>query len=330
MATRLHLHLHLQPRLALGSGLALGGVGLSRLGEWLRCYGDNLRLRAAAENAGRRDRASAGKIARAPGGKAAGVAGSAEQSGPLPTLDPTLLASWLWGEGNVMPGTAAEIQELVRPFNLKSGGRLLHLGAGLGGGCEAIATANKCKVSGYERDPALVTQGTAYLAPSKRVTISAIGPNDPRPSGPRWDHCLSRFAFHAAPDRRKLLTNCRSAMLPGGHIALVDYVAPGPSKALSDWSARLSVKADPWTADRWRRAFAAAGFDLRIEEDIGARHRANILVGWHGLLTGPRLKGIPRRQLAPMVNAAERWIGEAMLVETGALQVIRFYAILPS
>ena len=109
-----------------------------------------------------------------------------------------------------------------------------------------------------------------------------------------------------------------------------DAPAPAASPGLQAWLARQAGQhQEVWSLPAWRKAFATAGFDLRIEEDISARHRATILAGWHGLLTGRHLLGISKRQLEPMVAAAERWMTEAMLLQTGALEVRRFHAILP-
>ena len=118
-------------------------------------------------------------------------------------------------------------------------------------------------------------------------------------------------------------------MMPVGHITVVDYASgPNASPELAAWMARQRNHSEPWTVERWRGSFARSGFDLRIEEDMSTQHRLRILAAWHRLLAEGRLAGLGRRQLAPLVSAAERWLREAVLIETGALRVMRFYAIM--
>jgi len=303
----------LQPRHALGTGIALCGEGVSHAGQWLRNLGEDLRRHGAVRHG------ELSTNATFPGGTLPGSPNTA-------LFSPVTLAGWLWGEGLVLPGSVEDSIELVRPFNLRRGNRLLHLGAGLGTLSSAIAHETGCKVTGFERDPDLLAQAETASHHHRRVVLALLGADEPKPSGPRWDHCLARFALHGAPNRRKLLLNTKTALLPGGHISMVEYTAARSTPGLAAWLARQPGHGDIWTVELWRKAFASVGFDLRIEEDVSPRHRAAILSGWHRLMTGGNLAGVPRRQLAPMVQAAERWMTEVMLVQEGTLQIRRFYA----
>lgn len=246
-----------------------------------------------------------------------------------PPLDAILLATWLWGEGNARPDHLEESLRLVRPFNLRPGTRLLHVGAGLGGVSVAIAKSTGCRVAAFECDPAVIAASEPWIRQSKRVTMALLDAGGPEPEGPRWDHAYVRFAAHDLTERDQFLARCKLAMMPGGHITMVDYACgPNASPELAAWVARQRNHSEPWPVERWRGSFAQSGFDLRIEEDMSTQHRLRILSAWHRLLAEGRLAGLGRRQLAPLVFAAERWLREAVLVETGSLRVMRFYAIM--
>jgi hypothetical protein len=119
-------------------------------------------------------------------------------------------------------------------------------------------------------------------------------------------------------------------MKPGGHLALVEYVAAQPdSPHLKAWATHLKRPSDPWTIEKWRQVLGSLGFDLRIEEDVSDPHRKMILTGWAQLLESNRLAGRKKRQLSPLVDEAERWMLEASAIAAGALRVTRLYAISP-
>jgi SAM-dependent methyltransferase len=296
----------------LATGVAECGTSFCAAGNWLRDRGGRWRQDAA--------QAMARPLLDVPPPPAHDAA---------PPLDAILLATWLWGEGNARPDQVEESLRLVRPFNLRPGTRLLHVGAGLGGVSVAIAKSTGCRVAAFECDPAVIAASEPWIRQSKRVTMALLDAGGPEPDGPRWDHAYVRFAAHDLPERTKFLARCKVAMMPGGHITAVDYACgPNVSRELAAWVARQRNHGEPWTVERWRSSFAQSGFDLRIEEDLSTQHRLHILSAWHRLLAEGRLAGLGRRQLAPLVSAAERWLREAVLIETGALRVMRFYAIM--
>lgn len=177
-----------------------------------------------------------------------------------PPLDAILLATWLWGEGNARPDHLEESLRLVRPFNLRPGTRLLHVGAGLGGVSVAIAKSTGCRVAAFECDPAVIAASEPWIRQSKRVTMALLDAGGPEPEGPRWDHAYVRFAAHDLTERDQFLARCKLAMMPGGHITMVDYACgPNASPELAAWVARQRNHSEPWPVERWRGSFAQSG-----------------------------------------------------------------------
>ena len=301
----------------LATGVAECGTSFCAAGNWLRDRGGRWRHDAA--------QAMARPLLAVP--RVPPAQDSAHDAAP--PLDAIVLATWLWGDGNARPDQVDESLRLVRPFNLRPGARLLHVGAGLGGVSVAIAKSTGCRVAGFECDPAVIDASEPWIRQSKRVTMTLLNAGGPEPPGPRWDHAYVRFVAHDLTERDQFLARCKVAMMPVGHITVVDYASgPNASPELAAWMARQRNHSEPWTVERWRGSFARSGFDLRIEEDMSTQHRLRILAAWHRLLAEGRLAGLGRRQLAPLVSAAERWLREAVLIETGALRVMRFYAIM--
>ena len=251
------------------------------------------------------------------------------RSGAEP-LDQLQLAQWLWGEGFARPDSAEDAIDLVRPFNLERGSRLLEISAGLGGAAVAVWQKFGCRITGLERDPEMVRRSAKTVADAPDVSMKLLGGAPLKIGGPKSDHVYGRFALHDMPDREKFLDGIGGVMKPGGHLALVEYVAAQPdSPHLKAWATRLKRPGDPWTIEKWRQVLGSLGYDLRIEEDISDPHRKMILSGWAQLLESDRLAGRKKRQLSPLVDEAERWMLEASAIAAGALRVTRLYAISP-
>jgi SAM-dependent methyltransferase len=260
--------------------------------------------------------------------KAAAPALPAMANGSEP-LDRVQLAEWLWGEGFVRPDSAEDAVDLVRPFNLVRSSRLLEISPGLGGAAVAVWRQFGCRITGLERDPEMIKRSAATVGKAPDISMKLLGASL-KPGGPRADHVYGRFAMHDMPDREKFLDGIGSILKPGGHIALVEYIAALPdSPHLKAWTKQQKRPSDPWTIEKWRQVLGSLGFDLRIEEDVSDPHRKLILTRWAQLLESNHLTGRKKRQLAPLVDEAERWMLEAAAITAGALQVTRLYAISP-
>lgn len=248
-----------------------------------------------------------------------------------PRLDPLQLDQWLWGEGHLCPGSDKECLDLVRPLSLRPASRLLLLTARLGHDAMTIAKGFGCQVAALERDPQLLRLAVPVVRSLPRVTLAALDPTAPKLDGSKPDHAFGRFVLHDVADRRDLLAWCRATIRPGGHIVLVEYVAGSrPSPDMTVWARRMKLSKPLWTIATWRHVAAQLGLDLRIEEDVSARHKSAILKSWARLLSGRELAGMPKRQMLPVLDAAERWMREVALIDSGALHVIRFYMITPN
>jgi hypothetical protein len=68
-------------------------------------------------------------------------------------------------------------------------------------------------------------------------------------------------------------------------------------------------------------------FDIRVSEDVTARHVRLAVTGWKHLVRGMKHDRPPPRRAAAMVAEAELWLRRIHLLRAGQLRVMRWLAI---
>jgi hypothetical protein len=69
------------------------------------------------------------------------------------------------------------------------------------------------------------------------------------------------------------------------------------------------------------------GFDVRVAEDISARHAAQALQGWQTAVAALRDHPPDARSAVPLVAEAELWLLRLRLIRNGKLRMVRWHAI---
>jgi cyclopropane fatty-acyl-phospholipid synthase-like methyltransferase len=243
--------------------------------------------------------------------------------------------SALWGEGFTGPGGAEEALRLSKPLGLQSSHSLLNIGAGLGGAARAITGASGAWVSAYEQNPDLASAGEALSKKAKLEKKAEIKPLDP--AAPRfrpnyYHHALVQEALWTVEDKEAMVAALAAAVKPAGQVVITDLTT-GPTPILpDDETARAWMKFDRspvhlMAADQQTRLFARHGLDIRIAEEISARHVQQAVASWRGMIEAIADQKPSRAQALTIIQEAELWLRRLALMRSGRLKLLRWHAI---
>jgi len=254
----------------------------------------------------------------------------------LPWSAPRIeLLDQLWGEGCLWPGGTDEVLRVAVPFGLSAASSLLLLGAGSAGPTLRLAGELGVWVTACESDPVLVALAAkrvqrAGVALAKRATVHGFDPSLPAFRPHAFHHALSVEALRGNRPEDIVAELC-GAVRPGGQVAIVETMAPAPldlsDPAVAAWC-RLEQRAPPPPGTAWvTETLAAHGFEIRVNEDVTARHVRLAVSGWKHLLRAMKQDRPPPRRAAAMVAEAEYWLRRIHLLRGGQLRVMRWLAI---
>ena len=262
------------------------------------------------------------------------------ESGPTPPAalwTPARLAieEELWGTGFLSPGGGPEVLRFAAPIGLSAASSLLLLGAGAGGPAQFLATEMGVWVNGHEADPDLAALAArriqrAGAAMAKRATVTGWNPHDPAFTPRASHHALALDAIRDAAIP-PVLAAIAQALKPHGQVVLVETVAhqaPDPADpAIAAWcrlEGRVPILPQP---DTITRGLSRLGFDVRVAEDVSARHMRLAVLGWRHLVRlMARDRPSPERAAA-VVAQAELWTRRIRLMHAGRIRMMRWHAI---
>jgi SAM-dependent methyltransferase len=245
------------------------------------------------------------------------------------------LAATLWGEGFVSPGGAEETLRLCKPLGLQESHSLLNLGAGLGGAARAITTAWGTWVSGFEENADLAAAGEALSKKAKVERKAEIRPYDP--AAPRFranyfHHALVQEALWTVEDKARLLEAVAAALKPGGQLVMTDLTLGDAPLSPEDETARAWARLDRGpahlaAAEEGNALLVRQGFDVRIAEEISARHVQQAVAAWRGMVDVLVAQPPTRAQALMIIQEAELWLRRLALIRSGRLRLMRWHAI---
>lgn len=243
------------------------------------------------------------------------------------------MAEYLWGEGFVGPTGTDEVQRLVKPLGLTAAASLMLVGAALGGPVRAVVTGLGVWVTGYESDPELaaIAMGrSTRTGLGRRAAVEVWYPG--RPDFPRraYHHALLLEPLRGAP-AIPVLTACAGALRAGGQIAMTELVADAPldfgEPGVRAWCALEGRALSLPTEQEITRALGRLGFDVRVAEDISARHIHLALLAWRVALREVARARPPRREAFWLLREAEQWLRRLRLMQAGRVRLVRWHAI---
>lgn len=245
------------------------------------------------------------------------------------------VADRLWGEGCIWPGGTDEVVRMAVPFGLSAASSLLYLGAGTVGPTLRLAGELGVWVCACEADPLLTAIAArrvqrAGVALAKRATVQAWDPEKPSFRRNAFHHALAIEALRGKRPEDIVAAVCE-AVRPGGHIGIVETVAPLPldpaEPAVAAWC-RLERRAPPHPGTDWvTRPLGRLGFDVRVSEDVTVRHVRLAVTGWKRLVREMKLDRPSPLRAAATVAEAELWLRRVQLLRSGRLRVMRWLAI---
>jgi SAM-dependent methyltransferase len=241
---------------------------------------------------------------------------------------------YVWGEGRVGPGSRTFYEKLLVPLNPPENGRMLILGAGLGGPAREISKKFGVQVLGLEASPAVVAKGTELLeaeGAAQAVSLRGFSPEMAKLTGGAQDVVLAEPLLFAVQNKLELLRELDLTLKPGGKIVLLDYVVGAVKDDMrqlwEEWQEVERPRPRPRTLGELKGLFKKAKLKVRATHDVTARYNAMVTRAWARCLD--RIEALPRaeQQADPVIQSvaelAETWGRRSQLMEHGVLRVVQ-------
>lgn len=244
------------------------------------------------------------------------------------------MAELLWGEGYIFPGGEIETLRLAGPLGASAATSLMVIGTGSGGPAGSVVRNLGTWVTGLESDPDLLTASLKFIARAqlqKKVNIRTWDPENPDFVPRSHHHCLAlepRLGSQPEP----ILDGITQALRPGGQLVLT-AIATAATLDLNDPAVRrwaILERRDPAqipSAVAVTRMLGRVGLDVRVAEDISARHLEHAMLGWRVVLRDLRENKPTRQQAAQLIAEAELWLLRRRLIREGRLRMMRWHGI---
>jgi SAM-dependent methyltransferase len=243
------------------------------------------------------------------------------------------IAQTIWGESLVGPGGTSAILTLVKPFAFDPSMTVMDFGCGLGGGTRAVSEQFGVWVSGFEPD-AIMAEGGQELSTKKGAKKAEIKPctvKDFQPKAAAYDCIYSSEALYTVPEKEKLLGNFERALKARGQIALTDFVRTPGTKPddprLKDFVTRDGKAGHFWLGDDYLAKMKGLKFDVRVDEDLTASYRANVIEAFVNFTQDSVASAAARAHPDELVQEVSLWTKRVAALDSGALQLRRYYAI---
>jgi SAM-dependent methyltransferase len=237
----------------------------------------------------------------------------------------------MWTKGFGKPGSAMFVISMLQPVALDSSKTMLDLSAGLGGASRAVTDKFKNYVEGYERDPEIAAAGmdiSSRTGFGKRSPITHYDPNTFTYSK-RVDVVFAREFLYSVADKDKMIGNFTNWLKPRGHVVLIDFVCDEAllkNPTVRAWFEGEGHGAVPVSGPEMVILFGKHSFDLRINEDISAEYRQDVLRGFGRLTRFLEGRKLTRATKARVGALAEFWARRVAAIDAG-VRVTRYYAI---
>ena len=266
-----------------------------------------------------------------------GTVAAVEQP-PAPTV-PVLDRAWvkvaqqIWGEGFTRPGGRAFILGLVKPFAVNPSMTVMDFGAELGGGTRAVSNEFDLWVTGFEPDADLAAGGQelSVRKGAKKAEIKHYAAQDFQPKAASYDCIFSSEALCRVAEKEKLLGTFERALKPRGQISVIDIVrsegVAADDPRLANYTGRSSETFHFWQNADYEKQLKSLKFDLRIDEDITASYRSMVIEAWVNFTNDGGSAACAKAMPDDLVAEVGLWTRRVAALDSGALQVRRYYAI---
>lgn len=258
-------------------------------------------------------------------------------AGAAPDLDPMgSILEAVWGEGFATPGGADAILALARPAALEEGASVLHLGAGLGGGSQAVAAEWGVKVEGLEADAKIAKDGAEWLKAKKTketVSVSTFMPQNARLKVNTYKCVLAQETFFDLMAKQTLLEKVWNSLQEDSHLLFTDLVYATAEAAedpgIQAWCEGEAHLPDPWTMAQYSEVLSGFGFVMQESEDDTDVYLDLIRTNWLRFVDSLEGRNPDREFVDNMMRDAQKWHGRMKALKSGHLRYYRVHAYRP-
>jgi SAM-dependent methyltransferase len=252
---------------------------------------------------------------------------------PLWSAERIEVVERLWGPELSTPGGIDHIVDMVRPLGLNPTMTVLEIGAGLGGGTRAICEEFGCWITGYEQWPVLAEAGMAHSRRKdmdKKAPINLFDPDSVELKPKSYNAVYAKESLFTVPNKATLMPMIHLALRPGGQLVFTDYVIPEsgkPGGRAQSWIESEPLRPYLWAKDDYVECLQNLQFDIRIAEDITAKHQSHVLEGWRRLAAALEPGSVAPATVPHLVKEAELWARRSAVLKSGEVKVYRYFAI---
>ncbi len=238
----------------------------------------------------------------------------------------------VWGEGMNGPGEKEYILQFFKPLGLDPSMTVLDLGAGLGGPARLAVEHSGVWVHGLEADREIADRGmqlSGLAGLGKKAEITFANPESHvyRPNS--VDCIYSKEYLYRLEQKGQVLEGLSAHLKDRGQLLFTDFVLSSAEKKaeLADWIAAEPQKPHLWTVEKYESELQRAKLDVRIHEDISVTYGEMVKQAWQAMEASPLCKELDEASGAELLRQAEFWAKRVAAIESGALRVVRFYAL---
>ncbi len=246
-------------------------------------------------------------------------------------------AQMVWGKGFIAPGDEAYLFNLVNVANLKPDMSILDLSGGLGGPARLLSERFGLWINAFDTSAELAEIGmeqSKMAGMTKKVPVESYDPAKPEWQKKKFDFIFSREAFFQIPKKEVTLLAIAKSLKPEGQCLITDLVLREKdlkSKAVDEWIASESQPVQLWTVARYRELFEKLSLPTSLSpQDLTQDYCALIVNGWRKaqakMAKAKKSGNFDPEVMACLGEEAERWAKRTVALQSGDLQVYRFYS----
>ncbi len=244
---------------------------------------------------------------------------------------PGEISEKMWGTGYVTPGGKAVADLLIKPLGLTKDMNVLDLSAGLGGPMRDTAEEYGAYFTGLEPDPEVAARGmemSRRAGKSRHAPVEHYTPQTFTVSR-AYDCILAREVFYRVADKPAFFKALADCAKPKAQLAFTDYILDAEHRdkpAVKAWQA-FEANAMPLGLVEMAEAWAKAGFNLRVNEDLTGFYEKEVLKGLKRLVQAVHAELKPDAETKKsLLRRIETWSHRLAAMEQG-MKFCRFYGV---
>lgn len=228
-------------------------------------------------------------------------------------------AQIVWGHGSLTPRGTSQLRALSARAGLGQRGRVLHLGAELGGVASELQSAIGCTVLAAETQKPLADASDGRVRLLRAADSALLSDAD--------FVLVDSLAERGEPLTTLLRSQCET-LVPGGQVAVRSLVLTDERQTTSpryrEWADAEPVRPRLRSVETLSRLIEDARLSVVAVSDISTDYAAEVEYSWGGAID--RIRAMHRtaagQALIPQLLAeGERWLNRIELIREGAIGV---------